>query len=64
MSLSICIVGGGMVGAAAAVALAKKGHTITLVENKPIDAVKTLEDEQIDIRVSALNLFLKICCKT
>lgn len=57
MSLSICIVGGGMVGAAAAVALAKQGHTITLVENKPIDAVKTLEDEQIDIRVSALNLF-------
>ena len=26
MSLSICIIGGGMVGAAAAVALAKQGH--------------------------------------
>lgn len=57
MSLSICIIGGGMVGAAAAVALAKQGHTIKLVENNPIDENKVLSSDQIDIRVSALNLF-------
>lgn len=57
MSLSICIIGGGMVGAAAAVALAKQGHTIQLVETNPIDATNVLSCEQIDIRVSALNLF-------
>ncbi|MFY8349759.1 FAD-dependent oxidoreductase [Pseudoalteromonas sp. SSM20] len=57
MSLSICIIGGGMVGAAAAVALAKQGHTIKLIENNPIEAANVLSSEHIDIRVSALNLF-------
>jgi 2-octaprenyl-3-methyl-6-methoxy-1,4-benzoquinol hydroxylase len=55
MSLSICVIGGGMVGASAAIALAKQGHHIKLIETKPIDAENILQNDTIDMRVSAIN---------
>ncbi len=57
MSLSIVIIGGGMVGAAAALLMAKQGHQVKLVEFKPIEPNHVLNDQEIDVRLSALNLF-------
>ncbi|CCQ09685.1 2-octaprenyl-3-methyl-6-methoxy-1,4-benzoquinol hydroxylase [Pseudoalteromonas luteoviolacea B = ATCC 29581] len=57
MKNKVVIVGGGMVGAAAAVSLAKKGAEVVLIEHSPINATKVLEDNNIDIRVSAINRF-------
>lgn len=51
------IVGGGMVGAATAVAFAKQGIEVTLIEQSPIDAEQIFGDDTIDIRVSAINRF-------
>ncbi|MCF6437061.1 FAD-dependent oxidoreductase [Pseudoalteromonas sp. MMG022] len=57
MKNKVVIVGGGMVGAAAAVQLAKQGAQVTVLEHSPIDAQAVLDDPQIDIRVSAINRF-------
>ncbi|OCQ18217.1 tungsten formylmethanofuran dehydrogenase [Pseudoalteromonas luteoviolacea] len=57
MKNNVLIVGGGMVGAAAAVELARQGCQVTVIENNPIDARAVLEGEQVDIRVSAINRF-------
>ncbi|KZN42469.1 FAD-dependent oxidoreductase [Pseudoalteromonas luteoviolacea] len=57
MKNNVLIVGGGMVGAAAAVELARQGYQVTVIENNPIDARAILEGEQVDIRVSAINRF-------
>lgn len=53
----VIIVGGGMVGAAAAVKLAKQGCAVTLIEKQLIDARQILNSAQVDIRVSAINRF-------
>ncbi|WP_125564389.1 FAD-dependent oxidoreductase [Pseudoalteromonas rubra] len=57
MKNKVLIVGGGMVGAAAAVKLAQQGLAVTVLETHPLDAMQTLTDETIDIRVSAINRF-------
>lgn len=57
MKNKVVIIGGGMVGAATAVALAKKGAQVIVVEQFPIDPIETFNDAQIDIRVSAINRF-------
>ncbi|RZM83165.1 tungsten formylmethanofuran dehydrogenase [Pseudoalteromonas rubra] len=57
MKNKVLIVGGGMVGAAAAVKLAQQGLTVTVLETHPLDAMQALTDETIDIRVSAINRF-------
>lgn len=57
MGLTIAIIGGGMVGAATAISLAQQGHKIKLIEHQPIDAQACLSDGDIDVRLSALNLF-------
>ncbi|MFC3031755.1 FAD-dependent oxidoreductase [Pseudoalteromonas fenneropenaei] len=57
MKNKVVIVGGGMVGAAAAVSLARAGCAVTLIEQAPIDAQQVLDDDSIDIRVSAINRF-------
>ncbi|KZN32549.1 FAD-dependent oxidoreductase [Pseudoalteromonas luteoviolacea] len=57
MKNNVLIIGGGMVGAAAAVELARQGCQVTIIENNPIDTSAILEGEQVDIRVSAINRF-------
>ncbi|PAJ72279.1 tungsten formylmethanofuran dehydrogenase [Pseudoalteromonas sp. NBT06-2] len=57
MKNQIVIVGGGMVGAATAVKLAKQGHKITLIEPHAVLLNTNNSDEVPDIRVSALNRF-------
>ncbi|KZN52625.1 hypothetical protein N474_22995 [Pseudoalteromonas luteoviolacea CPMOR-2] len=57
MKNNVLIIGGGMVGAAAAVELARQGRQVTIIENNPIDTSAILEGEQVDIRVSAINRF-------
>jgi len=57
MKNQIVIVGGGMVGAATAVKLAKQGHQITLIEQHTVLLNSNSSDEIPDIRVSALNRF-------
>lgn len=57
MKNKVVIVGGGMVGAATAIKLAKAGAQVTVLEQYPIDAAEVLESEKIDIRISALNRF-------
>jgi 2-octaprenyl-3-methyl-6-methoxy-1,4-benzoquinol hydroxylase len=51
------VVGGGMVGAAAALKLAKLGAQVTVLERQLIDAQEVLNSELVDIRVSAINRF-------
>lgn len=53
----VIIVGGGMVGAAAAVKFAKQGCAVTVIEKHIIDPEQVLHSEQVDIRVSAINRF-------
>ncbi|SFB92803.1 FAD-dependent oxidoreductase [Pseudoalteromonas denitrificans] len=57
MKNQIVIVGGGMVGATAAVKLAKQGHQITLIEHQAIKLNDIDSDNIPDIRISALNRF-------
>ena len=57
MKNQIVIVGGGMVGAATAVKLAKQGHKITLIEHHAVILNDDNSDKIPDIRVSALNRF-------
>ncbi|MCF2860155.1 FAD-dependent oxidoreductase [Pseudoalteromonas sp. SMS1] len=57
MKNNVLIVGGGMVGAAAAVELARQGCQVTIIENNPIEASAILGGDQVDIRVSAINRF-------
>lgn len=51
------IVGGGMVGAACAVKLAKQGVDVTIIEHSPISPDEILASDKVDIRVSAINRF-------
>ena len=53
----VIVVGGGMVGAAMAVKLAKQGCDVRVIEQRPINAEQELQSETIDIRVSAINRF-------
>ncbi|OUS68606.1 tungsten formylmethanofuran dehydrogenase [Pseudoalteromonas sp. A601] len=53
----VIVVGGGMVGAAMAVKLAKQGCAVRVIEQRPIIAEQVLQSETIDIRVSAINRF-------
>ncbi len=51
--MQIVVVGGGMVGAAAALALAQDGHQLTVVEATA--AIATSTDEQWDLRISSVH---------
>ena len=53
----VIIVGGGMVGAAMAIKLAKQGCDVSVIEQRPIDAKDVLQSDSVDIRVSAINRF-------
>ncbi|MAD02120.1 FAD-dependent oxidoreductase [Pseudoalteromonas shioyasakiensis] len=53
----VIIVGGGMVGAATAVTLAKQGRDVTVIEKHLIDADHILSSDKVDIRISAINRF-------
>ncbi|MBS3798919.1 FAD-dependent oxidoreductase [Pseudoalteromonas sp. BDTF-M6] len=53
----VLIVGGGMVGAACAIKLAKQGMQVCVIEQQVIDPQAILQSEQVDIRVSAINRF-------
>ena len=53
----VVIVGGGMVGAACALKLAKQGIQVIVIEQRIIDPHTVLASENIDIRVSAINRF-------
>ncbi|MEM0515426.1 FAD-dependent oxidoreductase [Pseudoalteromonas sp. YIC-827] len=53
----VLIVGGGMVGAACAIKLAKQGMQVCVIEQQVIDPQAVLQSEQVDIRVSAINRF-------
>ncbi|RXF04687.1 FAD-dependent oxidoreductase [Pseudoalteromonas sp. PS5] len=57
MKNNALIVGGGMVGAACAVKLAKQGVDVTLIEHAPISPDAVLASDKVDIRVSAINRF-------
>ncbi|MBB1333759.1 FAD-dependent oxidoreductase [Pseudoalteromonas sp. SG43-7] len=57
MKNKVVVVGGGMVGAATAVKLAKQGCQVTVIEQQIIDADAVLASEKVDIRVSAINRF-------
>ena len=52
--LSVLINGGGMVGAAAALAFAQKGAQVTLLEPKP-PSVEENTDPEWDLRISSVN---------
>lgn len=51
--MQIVVVGGGMVGAAAALALAQDGHQLTVVEASAV--ITTSTDEQWDLRISSVH---------
>ena len=51
----VIVVGGGMVGAATAVKLAKQGRDVTVIEKHLIDADHILSSDKVDIRISAIN---------
>ena len=53
----VIVVGGGMVGAATAVKLAKQGRDVTVIEKHLIDADHILSSDKVDIRISAINRF-------
>ncbi len=53
----IIVVGGGMVGAATAIKLAKQGSDVTIIEKHLIDADSILSSDKVDIRISAINRF-------
>ncbi|WP_404340528.1 FAD-dependent monooxygenase [Pseudoalteromonas mariniglutinosa] len=57
MKNKVIIVGGGMVGAAAAVKLAQQGCAVTVLEQRVIDADAVLSSEKVDLRISAINRF-------
>ena len=57
MKNKVVIVGGGMVGAATAIKLAKQGASVTVLEQQCIDPNAVLASEKIDIRISAINRF-------
>ncbi|MBQ4852262.1 FAD-dependent oxidoreductase [Pseudoalteromonas sp. MMG012] len=57
MKNKVVIVGGGMVGAAAAVKLAMQGADVTVLEHQPITPENVLSSDKVDIRISAINRF-------
>ena len=57
MKNKVVIVGGGMVGAATVIKLAKQGASVTVLEQQWIDPHGVLTSGKIDIRISAINRF-------
>lgn len=57
MKNKVIVVGGGMVGAATAVKLAKQGCQVRVIEQRVINAADVLANDKVDIRVSAINRF-------
>ncbi|KPH60191.1 MULTISPECIES: FAD-dependent monooxygenase [Pseudoalteromonas] len=57
MKNKVIVVGGGMVGAATAVKLAKQGCQVKVIEHRVINPVAVLASAKVDIRVSAINRF-------
>ncbi len=57
MKNRVLVVGGGMVGAATALELARQNCRVTLLETKIPDVEAVLNSERVDIRVSAINRF-------
>lgn len=57
MKNKVVIVGGGMVGAAAAVKLAMLGADVTVLEQHIIEPNEILDSDIVDIRISAINRF-------
>ena len=57
MKNDVIIVGGGMVGAAMALKLAKQGCMVTVIEQQQVDFNVVLASEDLDLRVSAINRF-------
>ena len=51
----VAVVGAGMVGASAALAMARKGLSVALLEGQVLDAPLWRADEEIDLRVSAIS---------
>lgn len=54
LAQDVVIVGGGMVGAAAAIGLAKLGLSVTVIEPHPVDQYD--ESAPLDVRVSAISV--------
>ena len=55
MKYDVCIVGGSMVGASMALALAQQGHSVLLLEKSAVDSQRIYTDDlPFDLRVSAL----------
>ncbi len=56
MSDSICIVGGGLVGLSAAIALASQGRRVTLLEARPVAEIENAtQPDELDARSIALS---------
>lgn len=51
----VMVLGAGMVGATAALALARKGYSIALIERQPMGQLDSQITEQYDLRVSAVS---------
>ncbi len=54
---NVIVVGGGMVGAAMAIKLAQQGKSVRIIEKHLIDPPHVLSNDNVDIRVSAINRF-------
>ena len=54
---NVIVVGGGMVGAAMAIKLAQQGKSVRIIEKHLIDPSHVLSNDNVDIRVSAINRF-------
>ncbi len=51
----LVVVGAGMVGASAALAFARRGYRVALIERESIDVMTCPEGDEIDLRVSAIS---------
>ena len=57
MKNKVVIVGGGMIGAATAIKLAKQGAEVRILEQHCIEPNELLASDKVDIRISAINRF-------
>jgi 2-polyprenylphenol 6-hydroxylase len=51
----VLVVGAGMVGACAALAFARKGYQVVLMEREALDSIEMPNNDEIDLRVSAIS---------